>query len=251
MGGTLHGKAALVTGASSGIGEAVAIALAKAGAKVGLSARRADRLDALATRISALGGEALPLSGDVSDESAAQDAVEATASAYGRLDILVNSAGIINAGGVENADTAAWRRVMEVNFFGTLFASKAAVPHLKAAGGGDIVNISSTAGRRAAAIFGPYSASKFAVNGLSEAMRQELGGAGIRVCVVEPGATRTEVAGGIDNPQLRAAMESHVGKPDAMTAEDVAETIAFIVSLPARANVSEILIRPTSDTAAL
>lgn len=249
MAASLAGKVALVTGASSGIGEAAARCLARAGVAVGVSARRADRLEALVADIEAEGGRAVAISGDVADEKAAARMVADTVEAFERLDILVNAAGIINSGGVEGADLEAWRRVMDVNLFGTLYASRAAIPHLKAQGGGDIINISSTAGRRAAAIFGPYSASKFALNGMSEAMRQELGAAGIRVCIVEPGATATEVAGGIDNPDLRAAMESHVGAETAMSAEDIGDTVVFVASLPARANVSEILIRPTADTA--
>jgi NADP-dependent 3-hydroxy acid dehydrogenase YdfG len=249
MSGKLVGKAALVTGASSGIGEAAALALAAAGARVALSARREDRLRALAARIEQGGSTALALPGDVADEAVAQAAVDAAAKRFGRLDIVVNSAGIIEAGGVENANIADWRRVLEINLMAVLYVSRAAIPHIKAAGGGDIVNISSTAGRRAAGVFGPYSTSKFGLTGLSEGMRQELGAQGIRVSIVEPGATSTEVAGSIANPALRAAMEKHVTKEGALLPSDVADAIVFIVSLPPRANVSQLLIRPTIDVA--
>lgn len=251
MSGSLEGKVALVTGASSGIGEAAAMALAEAGAVVVLSARRADRLDALAERIKGAGGSALALPGDVSVEAEAAAAVNETVRLLGRIDILVNSAGVIQAGGVESLPTEEWRRVIDVNLMGTLYTCKAAIGPMKAQGSGDIINISSTAGRRAAGIFGPYSTSKFGLTGLTEGLRQEVGGAGIRVSIVEPGATATEVADGIADPAMRAAMTEHVSKDGAMQPSDIASAIVFIASLPPRANVSQILIRPTMDTAAM
>jgi len=249
MAGQLAGRAALVTGASSGIGEAAAIALAAAGASVAVSARRADRLADLVKRIEAAGGRAIALPGDIADEAVATATVEKAVEAFGRLDILVNSAGVIQPGGVENADTAQWRRVMDINFFGTLYASKAAIGPMRAQGGGDIVNISSTAGRRATGIFGPYSTSKFALNALTEGMRQELGGYGIRACTIMPGATETEVADNITDPNFRGAMQAHVSKDGAMQPSDIADTIVFIVSLPPRVNVADVMIRPTIDVA--
>jgi len=246
--GTLAGRVALVTGASSGIGEGAAIALAEAGAAVALAARRADRLEALVKKINAAGGKALALPGDVTDEAVARDAVAQTVKHFGRLDILVNSAGVIQPGGVENADTAQWRRVIEINLLATLYTCTAAIGPMRAQGGGDIINISSIAGRRAAAIFGPYSTSKFGLTGMTEGLRQEVGKHGIRVCIVEPGATTTEVSEGITDPNYRKAIHEHVNKEGAMKSEDVAAAIVFVVSLPRRANVSELLIRPTIDT---
>lgn len=251
MAGSLSGRVALVTGASSGIGEATALALAAAGATVAVSARRASRLHDLVARIEATGGTALALPGDVAVETDAKHAVEDTFAGFGRLDILVNSAGVIQSGGVESLSTDEWRRVIDINLLGTLYTCKAAIGVMKPQGSGDIVNISSTAGRRAAGIFGPYSTSKFGLTGFTEGLRQEVGGAGIRVSIVEPGATQTEVADGITDPTMRAAMTQHVAKDTAMQPSDIAEAIVFIVSLPARANVSQILIRPTSDTAAM
>lgn len=245
----LSGKVALVTGASSGIGEAAALALAEAGVAVALSARRADRLEALVTRIEEAGGRALALPGDVSVESEATKAVTDTIAHLGRIDILVNSAGVIQAGGVESLSLDEWRRVIDINLLGTLYTCKAAIGPMKAQGAGDIINISSTSGRRAAGGFGPYSTSKFGVTGLSEGLRQEVGAAGIRVSIVEPGATTTEVADGITDPAMRAAMEQHVSKDGAMKPSDIASAIVFIASQPPRVNVSQILIRPTIDTA--
>jgi NADP-dependent 3-hydroxy acid dehydrogenase YdfG len=249
MAGALTGKVALVTGASSGIGEAAALALAAAGADVAVSARRGDRLADLARRIDAQGRRALTLPGDVTEEAVAERAVAETVAGLGRLDILVNSAGIIQAGGVENADSAEWRRVMDVNFFGSFYCCKAAVPHMRAQGGGDIINISSTSGRRSAAQFGAYAPSKHALNAMSEGLRQEVGAHGVRVCVVEPGATATEVAEPMSDPKFREMMRAHVHKDGAVMPSDVADAIVFVASLPPRANISELLIRPTTDVA--
>jgi NADP-dependent 3-hydroxy acid dehydrogenase YdfG len=240
---------ALITGASSGIGEGAALALAEAGATVALSARRAERLQSLAERIEAAGGKAITIAGDVADEAVATRVVEDTVARLGRLDILVNSAGVTAPGGVENADTAFWRHVLDINLLATLYTCKAAIAPMKAQGFGDIINISSTAGRRATGAFGPYCASKFGLTALTEGLRQEVGGYGIRVCIVEPGATATEVAESIADPKLRDAMRHHVSKDGAMKPEDIAEAIVFVCSLPSRANVSEILIRPTIDVA--
>lgn len=251
MTGILAGKVALVTGASSGIGEAAALALAQAGAAVALSARRVDRLEALAARIAQAGGKAIAIPGDVASEADATAAVSDAIARLGRLDILVNSAGVIQAGGVESLPLDEWRRVIDINLLGTLYTCKAAIGPMKAQGAGDIINISSTAGRRAAGIFGPYSTSKFGLTGLTEGLRQEVGGAGIRVSIVEPGATATEVAGGISDAAMRAAMSQHVAKDGAMQPEDIASAILFIASLPPRVNVSQMLIRPTIDTAAM
>jgi len=248
MSGALEGRVALVTGASSGIGEATAEALAAAGAAVALSARRAERLKALAERIEQAGGRALVLPGDVAEEAVATGIVESTLEHFGRLDILVNSAGIIRPGGVADGDLDAWRKVMDINFMASLYTSRAAIAPMKAQGSGDIVQISSTAGRRAAGMFGPYSASKFALNAMSDGMRQEVGKHGIRVCVVEPGATTTEVAESIPNDGLRAYMHDYVNKEGAMEAADVADMIVHVVSMPQRVNVCELLIRPTIDT---
>jgi NADP-dependent 3-hydroxy acid dehydrogenase YdfG len=246
---TLTGKIALVTGASSGIGAAGAEALAAAGATVVAVARRADRLDTLVSQIADRGGNAVALPGDVTDEKVAQGVVTETLRRFGRLDILVNSAGVIDAGGIENADTARYRRVLDINLMASLYTSRAVIGPMRAQGGGDIINISSTAGRRAAALFNAYSASKFALTAMTEALRQEVGRQGIRVCIIEPGATTTEVSEGIGDPKYRKFIHEHVSKDGAMKPQDVAAAILLVVSLPSRANVSQLLIRPTSDTA--
>jgi NADP-dependent 3-hydroxy acid dehydrogenase YdfG len=171
MTGSLAGRVALVTGASAGIGEAVAVVLAAAGATVAVAARREDRLKALVEKIEDAGGKALALPGDVAREAVAKGMVAETARHFGRLDILINSAGLIQSGGIEKSDTAHWRQLLEVNLLASLYTCQAAIPTMRAQGGGDIINISSTAGRRAAAAFPAYSASKFGLTAMNEAMR--------------------------------------------------------------------------------
>lgn len=247
---TLAGKVALVTGASSGIGEATAIALAAAGATVAISARRADRLEGLVQQIEAAGGKALALPGDMMVEADAIKAVDDTVAKLGRIDILINSAGVMQAGGVENCDLDEYRRVFDINMFATLYTCKVAVPHMLAQGGGDIVTISSLAGRKGGPFTNAYSASKHAVNSFTDAMRQELGDRNIRVTILMPGATTTEVGDNITDPNWRTAIQAHVSKEGAVKASEVGDTIVYILSLPRNVNISEICIRPTIDTTA-
>ena len=247
MDGILSGKTALVTGASSGIGRSTAIALAAAGAQVALVARRAARLDDLAAQIKADGGQALARAADVTDEGDATRAVEDAVDHFGGLDILVNAAGMTQIGKVENANLADWRYVFELNFWAGLYTSRAAIPALKA-GGGDIVNVSSTAGRRpVGATFGPYAASKFALTAFNESLRAEVTLAGIRVCIIEPGATATEIHAHIKDEKVRESTRQHIEKDGAMQPEDVAAAIVFVVGLPRRVNVSQLMIRPSVD----
>lgn len=250
MAESLAGKVALVTGASSGIGQGIALGLAKAGATVALSARRRDRLDELVATIESEGGKALALPGDMTVETEAKAAVEDTVAKLGRIDILVNSAGVMQAGGIENCDTAEYRRVMDINLFGTLYTCVAAVPHMLAQGGGDIITISSLAGRKGGPMTSAYSASKHAVNFMTDGMRQELGDRNIRCTILMPGATESEVADNISHPQWREAIHAHVHKEGAVKPEDMGDTVVFICSLPRRVNISEICVRPTIDTTA-
>jgi NADP-dependent 3-hydroxy acid dehydrogenase YdfG len=245
----LTGRMALVTGASSGIGEAAALALASIGARVAVSARRAERLEDVVRRIKAAGGDAIAFPGDVTDEDFASRIVEETVKHFGRLDILVNSAGVMPDGGVETGDFSQWRCAIDTNLLASLYTSRAAIGAMRPQGSGDIINISSTAGRRVAGIFGAYSASKFGLTAMTEGMRQEVGGHGIRVCIIEPGATDTELFQCVRDPELRESVKKRAQREGAMRPEDVAAAIVFVVTLPPRANVSELMIRPTSDTA--
>lgn len=250
MSGQLAGKVALVTGASSGIGAAAALCLAEAGARVVVCARRTARLAGLVAQIEAAGGTALAIPGDMTLEDDARGAVEKTVAAFGRIDILINSAGIMEAGGIENCDTAIYRRVIDINLMGTVYTSAAAVPHMLAQGGGDIITISSLAGRKGGPMTSAYSASKHAVNMMTDGMRQELGGRNIRVTTLMPGATETEVADSISDPQWRSAIKAHVSKDGAVQPRDIGEAVVFILAMPRRTNISEIAIRPTIDTSA-
>jgi NADP-dependent 3-hydroxy acid dehydrogenase YdfG len=245
---SLSGKVALVTGASSGIGEATALALAAEGAAVAVSARRADRLAGLVQRIETAGAKALALPSDMTQESQAIKAVTDTVAKFGRIDILINSAGIMQTGGIEGCDTALYRRVFDINLFATLYACNAAIPHMLEQQGGDIINISSLAGRKGNAQTSAYSSSKHALNSMTDLMRQEVGDRNIRVCTLMPGATTTEVGDSIVDPKWRASIQKHVSKPGAVLASDTADTIIFILSLPRRVNISEICVRPTIDT---
>ncbi len=250
MSKSLAGKIALVTGASSGIGAATAVALAAAGATVAISARRADRLAELVAKIEATGGKALALPGDMMNEAEAIQAVEDTVARFGRIDILVNSAGVMQAGGIEQADMDLFRKVFDINLFATLYTCKAAVAHMLEQGGGDIINVSSMAGRKGGPLTSAYSGSKHAVNAMTDGMRQELGGRNIRVSILMPGATETEVASGIVNPEWRDMIAAHVSKDGAVKASEMADTIVFMLSLPRNVNISEIHVRPTIDTTA-
>lgn len=247
---TLAGKVALVTGASSGIGEGITLALAEAGATVAVAARRADRLSGLVQRIEAAGGKALAIAADMTVEAEAIRAVEDTAAQLGRIDILINSAGVMQAGGIENADLDEYRRVFDINVFGTVYTSRAAIPHMLAQGAGDIVTISSLAGRKGGAMTNSYSASKHAVNAMTDAMRQELGDRNIRVSILMPGATTSEVGDSITDPNWRKAIQAHVSKDGAVQPADIGATIVFMLSLPRNVNISEIAVRPTIDTSA-
>ena len=245
---SLKGKVALITGASSGIGEATALALAAEGATVAVAARRADRLASLVQRIQASGVKALALPCDMTVKAEAIKAIDDAVAQLGRIDILVNSAGVMQTGGIENCDIDEYRRVFEINLFATLYACKAAIPHMLAQGGGDVVNISSLAARKGNAQTSAYSASKHALNSMTDLMRQETGNRNIRVCILMPGATNTEVGDHITDPKWRANIQAHVSKEGAVLPSEVADTVVFILSLPRRVNISEICIRPTIDT---
>ena len=247
MAGILQGKVALVTGASSGIGEATALALAKEGASVALSARRSDRIEALVQRIEKEGGQALPIVADVADEAQANDMVRTAHARWGRLDILVNNAGLMLLGPIEGADTEDWRRMIYTNVLGLMYTTHAALPLLKAQGAGHIVNISSVAGRTARAGSGVYNASKWGVVAFSEALRQEVFQDHIRVTVIEPGAVATELTEHITNPNAKKETQDWVSSLTPLQSEDIAAAILYAVTQPPHVNVNEILIRPTEQ----
>jgi len=247
---TLDGTVALVTGASSGIGAATASALAAQGAAVALAARRADRLESLAGDIRAAGGTALVIESDVTDEQQATGAVARTVAELGRLDTLINNAGVMLLGPVVDAPLSEWQRMVDLNVLGLLYCAHAALPHLlRAAQDGprqvaDMVNISSVAGRAARAGNGVYSLTKFGVGAFSESLRQEVAKRYVRVSLVEPGATATELATH-NRPEVLESIRSQFGQR--MEAADIADAVAYIVTRPRHVAVNEMLIRPTEQ----
>ena len=243
----LDGRVALVTGASSGIGEATALALTEAGARVAIAARRRQRLDALAGRIRDSGGEALVLEADLLDEHVAQQVVHDAEAHFGRLDILVNNAGVMYLEPVADADLGRWRRMLELNVLSLIASTQAALAGMRARHDGHIVNISSTAGRIANPNAAAYSATKFGVVAFSEALRREVYSDNIRVSVIEPGIVETELREHIGHAQTQASLNAWANTMRQLQAGDVADAIVFCVTRPDHVNVNEILMRPTDQ----
>jgi NADP-dependent 3-hydroxy acid dehydrogenase YdfG len=248
----LNGTVALVTGASSGIGEATAVALAEHGAAVAIAARRKDRIDALAGRIADAGGTALAIEADVSSQASAEALVEQTVADLGRLDTLINNAGVMLLGPAVDAPLEEWERMISVNVQGLLYCAHAAIPHLLRAAEdsprriADMVNISSVAGRVARSGSGVYNLTKHGVGAFSESLRQEVTSRHVRVSLVEPGAVATELASH-NRPEIQEQMKGRFGGIERMQSEDIADAIAYIVTRPWRVAVNEMLIRPTEQ----
>jgi NADP-dependent 3-hydroxy acid dehydrogenase YdfG len=247
MAGKLHGKVALVTGASSGIGEATALALAAEGAAVAAAARRAELLEALVKRIGDNGGQAMPIIADVADEQQVHEMVRKAHARWGRLDILVNNAGLMLLGPIDGANTEDWRRMVNVNLLGLMYATHAVLPIMKEQDEGHIVNISSVAGRTAGAGRAVYNATKWGVGAFSEALRQEVYMHHIRVTVVEPGAVDTELTEHITDPTAKEETQQWYHSMRQLRSEDIAGAILYAVTQPPYVNVNEMLIRPTDQ----
>ena len=251
MAGRLEGTVALVTGASSGIGEATAVALAAEGATLAVAARRRDRLELLEER---LGNDTqvLVVETDITDEAAARGMVESTVREFGRLDIVINNAGVMLLGPIVDAPVEEWRQMVEINLLGLLYTTHAALPHLLQAAEtdprrvADLVNVSSVAGRFARTGSGVYNATQFGVGAFSESLRQEVTGRHVRVSLIEPGATATELVEH-NRPEVIENIRSTFGQMARMTAEDIAESIVFTVTRPRHVAVNEVLIRPTEQ----
>ena len=247
----LEGTVALVTGASSGIGEATSVALAGEGAVVALVARRRDRLDALAERLGGP-GKALVIEADVTDPDQAERAIGTAVAELGRLDTLVNNAGVMLLGPIVGAPLEEWQRMVNLNLLGLLYCTHAALPHLLAAAESeprsvaDVVNVSSVAGRVARLNSGVYNATKHGVGAFSESLRQEVTARHLRVTLIEPGATATELAFH-NRPEILEGMAQQFGGIEIMQAEDIAACIEFAVTQPRRVVINEILVRPTEQ----
>ena len=248
----LQDTVALVTGASSGIGEATAEILAQHGAAVALVARRIDRLEDLAAKLKSEGASVLPIQADVANRDEAYEAVDRVAAEFGRLDTVINNAGVMLLGPIENAPVEEWERMVNVNLLGLLYCSKAALPHLlKAADGeprgvADLVNVSSVAGRVPRLGSGVYNATKHAVGAFSESLRQEVTGRHVRISLVEPGAVTTELVSH-NRPEIRDQMSQRFAGTQRMDAADIADVIGYIVSRPRHVAINEVLVRPTDQ----
>ncbi len=245
----LEGTVALVTGASSGIGEATARKLAELGAAVSLVARRKERLEKLASEISS---RTLVLETDVTNREEAFAAVERTAAELGRLDVVINNAGVMLLGPIVDAPIEEWERMVHLNLLGLLYTAHAALPHLlKAAEDAprrvaDLVNISSVAGRVAREGSGVYNLTKHGVGAFSESLRQEVTTRHVRVSLVEPGAVETELTTHL-RPEIAEQAMKRFGHIERLQSEDIADAIAFIVTRPRRMAINEVLVRPTEQ----
>lgn len=246
MSTALNGKVALVTGASSGIGEATARALAADGAHVAIAARRTYRLAALRDELESAGAQVLTLELDVTDEAAARAAVQSAVDKFGALDIVVNNAGVMLLGPVENADTTDWTRMINTNVLGLMYLTHAALPHLLASQG-TVVQISSVAGRVARSGSAVYNASKHAVNAFSEGLRQEVTSRGVRVVLIEPGMVATELREHITHAESKAGANKRAETMRQLQSEDIAEAVRYAVTAPAHVAINEVLIRPTDQ----
>ena len=243
MAGPLEGRVAAVTGASAGIGEATVRALADAGASVALAARRGDRLTAIAEQLE---GPSLAVEADITDEPQAREFIQRAHDELGGLHLLVNNAGVMLLGPVAEADTEEWRRMISVNLLGLLYCTHAALPLIEQSGGGDIVNVSSVAGRRADAGGAVYNMTKFGVHAFSEALRQEALHAGIRVTTVAPGFVETELQSHNRNPMVQQALSrSRERIGEVLSPSDIADAIVNAVTRPRHVCVNEIVVRPT------
>jgi NADP-dependent 3-hydroxy acid dehydrogenase YdfG len=252
MANPLDGAVALVTGASSGIGEATAKALASNGAKVAVAARRLERLERLAAEIGGEGHTALAIESDITEQRQAIAAVDRTVDELGRLDIVVNNAGVMLLGPIEDAPTEEWDRMIDLNLKGLIYTTHAALPHLLSAaedserGCADLVNISSVAGRIARSGSGVYNLTKFGVGAFSESVRQEFAERRVRTSIVEPGAVATELTDHLRDG-VREQVTDRFAGIDRLQAEDVADAIAYTVTRPRHVSLNEILIRPTEQ----
>jgi clavulanate-9-aldehyde reductase len=226
----LSGQVVAVTGASSGIGEATALACAQAGAAVALAARRTERIEALAQRIRDEGGRAIAMTTDVGEEDEARAFVEHAHAALGRLDVLVNNAGVMLLGPIENAPTEEWRRMIHANLFGVIYCTHAALPLMRGQGSGHIVNVSSVAGRVARAGSGVYNLTKF----------------GVGVTLIEPGAVATELPGH-NREEVLEQMAKRFAGVTPLASEDIASAILYAIGQPENVAVNEILVRPRAQ----
>ena len=242
---TRNGKVVLVTGASSGIGEAIARRLGATGAKLVLGARRIERLETIARDIIAAEGEVLTMATDVTRRGDLEALVSAAIQRFGRLDVLVNNAGLMPLSPLRQLKVDEWNRMIDVNLRGVLNGIAATLPVFERQGSGHVINITSVADRGVFPTAAVYCATKFAVRALSEGLRLE-SGQGVRVTLIAPGATESELANHISDPELRQAAIAGFRK-DLIPADAIARAVAFAIEQPAEVDVNEIVVRPTAQ----
>ena len=240
----IEGKVVVITGASSGLGEATARLLSAQGANVVLGARRIDRLGVLADELSRRGGKALAVPTDVIQCDQVKRLVDAAVQTYGRIDVMINNAGLMPQALLERLKIDEWNQMIDVNIKGVLYGIAAALPHMKQQKAGHFINVSSVAGHRVGPGFAVYAATKYAVRALSEGLRQEVKPYNIRTTVISPGAVATELPNTVTDPQAAERIRKFYAEV-AIPAESFARAVAFAMSQPEEVDVNEILFRPT------
>jgi len=244
MSHNIEGKVVVITGASSGLGEATARLLSAQGASVVLGARRIDRLRVLADELSRRGGKALAVPTDVIQCDQVKRLVDAAVQTYGRIDVMINNAGLMPQALLERLKIDEWNQMIDVNIKGVLYGIAAALPHMKQQKAGHFINVSSVAGHRVGPGFAVYAATKYAVRALSEGLRQEVKPYNIRTTVISPGAVATELPNTVTDPQAAERIRKFYAEV-AIPAESFARAVAFAMSQPEEVDVNEILFRPT------
>lgn len=244
MSDNIQGKVIVITGASSGLGEATARLLAAQGARVVLGARRADRIRSLAEELTARGAKALAVTTDVTDREQVKRLVDAAVATYGRVDVMINNAGLMPQAPLERLKIDEWDRMIDVNLKGVLYGIAAALPHMKRQKSGHFINVSSVAGHRVGPGFAVYAATKHAVRALSEGLRQEVKPYNIRTTVISPGAVATELPNSVTDPDAAARIHAFYAEV-AIPADSFARAVAFAIGQPEDVDVNEILFRPT------
>ena len=244
MSNNIEGKVVVITGASSGLGEATARHLSAQGATVVLGARRTDRIEALAGELSASGGKALAIATDVTHCDQVERLVDAGAQTYGRIDVMINNAGLMPQAPLERLKIDEWERMIDVNIKGVLYGIAAALPHMKRQKAGHFINVSSVAGHKVGQGFAVYAATKYAVRALSEGLRQEVKPYNIRTTVISPGAVATELPNTATDPDSADRVRKFYADV-AIPANSFARAAAFAISQPEEVDINEILFRPT------
>ncbi len=248
MGNNLSGNVALITGASSGIGAATALKLAAAGFRVGIAARRVERLESLGKEIAIRGGQVLAIEMDVADSASVAAGVKKLIAAYGTVDILFNNAGLMPVSDVDQLRTDEWNRMVDVNIKGVLNTTAAVLPYMIEQHGGHIINTSSIAGRKVMPGLTVYSATKFAITAFSEGLRMEVGKKhNIRVTCIQPGAVATELFEQTTDATHRQRLEDFGSQITMLQDTDIADAVVFAVQAPGHVNVAELFVLPTEQ----